>query len=54
MIKILLLFFILLLGCSKKGISCSDIYLPDCDYKNTPKKCIELEKEECNKILDEM
>ena len=51
MIRTLLIFFILFLGCSKKGISCSDIYLPDCDYKNTPQKCIELEQEECNKKL---
>ena len=51
MIKILLIFFILLVGCSKRGITCVDLYLPDCDYKNNLEKCRQLEQEECNKKL---
>ena len=46
---LLLIFLLFFTGCKKWESSCFDIIIPDCDYKNTPEKCKELEQEECDK-----
>ena len=50
MIRILLIFFILFFtGCKEWRSVCNDIIIPNCDYKKTPKKCKQLEQEECDR-----